>query len=148
MFQNASIMKQYLSFVLLFSFLLFTSCEDILECIINVRPELSQRELNNAFVDEYYFDTITAEVKNEPNDNGYDYYFSVSGNVPRGLDVIYEYRRIIFEGFPTEPGRYTIRVSLNVEAFNEFYYDDFGNERYHDPLCTNNTSRVYTLVVR
>lgn len=145
---KSSIMKKYLSLFLMFSLLTLTSCEDIVECIINVRPELSGRELQTAYVDDYYFDTVTAQIKNEPFDNGYYYYFTVSGEIPRGIDVIYEYRRIIFEGRPLEPGRYTIRVSLTAEAENDFYYDDNGNQRYHDPLCSNDTSRVYTLVVR
>ncbi|WP_248722832.1 hypothetical protein [Seonamhaeicola sp. ML3] len=142
-------MKQYYSLLLVFCITFcFYSCDDVLECIINVRPELHNNDMDIARVDSYYFETITAEVKNEPNDNDYDYFFSVSGNVPKGLDIVYEYRRIIIEGIPKETGRYTIRVSLDVVALNEFYFDEFGNEIYHAPLCTNTTSKVYTIVVR
>ncbi|WP_299554165.1 hypothetical protein [Seonamhaeicola sp.] len=143
-------MKQYyVSAILLFSFFLFNGCNDILECIINVRPELANKTLDHGHVNEYYSETITAQVKNEPHDNGYDYYFTVSGNIPAGIEVYYDYREVIFEGIPQEPGRYTIRVSLYVEAINECYFDEFeGREICHDPLCSNNTSRVYTLVVR
>lgn len=141
-------MKHHLSLVLFLSLLTLTSCEDIIDCIINVRPELKGNELEPARLDEYYFETISAEIKNEPRDNDYDYYFSVSGNIPRGLDVVYNYREVVFEGIPREPGRYNIRVSLNVEAINEYYYDEFGNERRRDPLCSHNTSKTYTLIVR
>ncbi|TYA78749.1 hypothetical protein [Seonamhaeicola marinus] len=141
-------MKHYLSIFLVFSFFAFTACDDVVDCIINVRPELKNKELDHAHVDEYYFETVSAEIKNETRDNDYDYFFRVSGDLPRGLDVIYERRKVVFEGIPREPGRYTIRVHLEVEAFNEYYFDEYGNERYHDPLCSNNTSKVYTLVVR
>ncbi len=138
----------YTALFLLVSLFTFSGCEDIVDCIINVRPELRNDDLDRAYLDEYYFDAVTAEIKNEPNDNDYDYYFSVSGRVPRGIDVIYERRRVVFEGVPREKGTYTIKVSLEVEALNGYYYDDFGNERYDDPLCSDNTSKTYTLVVR
>lgn len=141
-------MKQYISILLLIAMFSFTACEDILECIINVRPELQNRDLEVGYVNQYYYDSILAEIKNEPFDDGYDYYFNVSGHIPKGIEVYYEYREVIFEGVPQESGRFTIRVSLDVDAINEYYYDEYGNERYHDPLCTDNTSKVYTLVVR
>lgn len=137
----------YLIIALLISFLTFNGCEDVLDCIINVRPELHNKTLARATVDEFYSETITAEIKNEPNDNGYDYYFSISGNLPEGIDVIYDYRDVIIEGVPLESGRFTFRVFLDVEAIDNYYYDDFGNRRYNDPLCSDNTSRTYTLVV-
>ncbi|WP_406683619.1 hypothetical protein N1F78_13135 [Seonamhaeicola sp. MEBiC1930] len=141
-------MKQFFPIVLTFSFFLFTGCEDVLECIINIRPELENKSLVHGHVDEFYFESISAEIKNEPNDNVYDYYFSVSGNIPEGIELFYDYREVVFEGIPKETGRFTLRVSLTAEAIVEYYYDEFGNEYYHDPLCSNNTSRVYTLVIR
>jgi len=142
-------MKQYLPFILLISFFSLTNCVDILECIINIRPELSSKKLEVAHNNQYYFDSITAEVKNEPYDDGYDYYFTVSGEIPEGIEVFYEYRKVIFKGVPQESGRFNISVYLYVEAINECYYDDVeGRERCHDPLCDNNASRMYTLKVR
>ncbi|MFY0714233.1 hypothetical protein J1D01_11180 [Seonamhaeicola sp. NFXS20] len=141
-------MNKNLSLTFLLSLFLFTSCADILECIINVRPELADKSLEHAHVDQHYFETISAEVKNEPHDNGYDYYFTVSGDIPEGIEIFYDYREVILEGKPKESGSFTIRVSLYVEAVNECYYDEFEErEKCHDPLCSNNTSRVYTLVV-
>jgi hypothetical protein len=140
-------MKQYISVILLIAFFTLNSCENILDCIINVRPELHDVELDEGFIDHYYFDKITAEIKNEPNDNSYDYYFDVSGNIPNGIDIIYDYREVILEGTPTESGRFTFRVFLDVDSYNEYYYDEFGNEVFDDSLCTDSTSKTYTLII-
>ncbi|TWO32811.1 hypothetical protein E1J38_008065 [Seonamhaeicola sediminis] len=140
--------RQYLYYLLSMFFIFFASCDDVLDCIINVRPELQNKSLEFARVDQFYLETISAEVKNEPNDNGYNYYFTVTGNIPKGIEVYYDYRKVIFEGTPIEKGRFTIRVSLYVESLDECYYDDFeGRTICHDPLCTNNTSRAYTLSI-
>lgn len=142
-------MKQYIPIILLISFFSFTSCEDILDCIINVRPELHDKTLAIGNVDEFYSENITAEIKNEVRDNDYDYYFNVSGQLPEGIEVFYDtYREVFFEGVPKESGRFRITVSLEVVALQDFYYDDFGNERYHDPLCSDNTSKTYYLAIR
>lgn len=143
-------MKQYIPVILLISFFSFTSCEDVLDCIINVRPELSDKVLEIGLVDEYYFDNITAQINNEPRDNDYDYYFNVTGRLPEGIEVYYDkYREVIFEGVPKESGRFRITVSLEVVALNGgYYYDDFGNERFNDPLCSDYTSKTYVLAIK
>ena len=140
-------MKRYIFLTVLSFFFLFNSCENVLDCIINVRPELHDVNLKEGHLDHYYFDKITAEIKNEPNDNSYDYYFNVSGNIPAGLDVIYDYREVVLEGIPTESGRFTFRVHLDVDPYNDHYYDEFGNVVYDDALCTDSTSKTYTLVI-
>ncbi len=137
-------MKYYYPLILVAVFL-SSSCSNVIDCLINVRPELQHRQLEAGYADRYYFDKISAQIKNDPNDNSYDYYFSVSGEVPRGIDVIYDYRDVIFEGVPEETGRFRIRVSLDVDAY-EYY--DYQTDTYSDGLCTDYTSKVYTLVIR
>ena len=118
-----------------------------MDCIINVRPELHDVNLKDGRIDYYYFDKITAEIKNEPNDNSYDYYFDVYGDIPAGLDIIYDYREVIFEGIPTESGRFTFRVHLNVDPYDDYYYDEYGDVVYDDKLCTDHTTKDYTLII-
>ena len=140
-------MKQLVFIILLFSFFTFNSCENVVDCIINVRPVLSDKTLPIGGVNQYYSEVISAEIKNEPQDNAYDYYFDVRGKIPDGLEVIYDYRDIFIEGMPTRAGRYTFTVYLDVDAPYGYYYDEFGNERYDDALCSDSTSRTYTIVI-
>ncbi len=141
-------MKQSLAILIFLSFFLFTNCEDTLDCIINVRPVLPHKSLEIGLVNRYYFETITAEIKNEPRDNDYDYYFDISGEIPEGLNVIFDYRDVIIEGTPLKSGRYTFTVYLDVDPPYSYYYDDFGNERYDDALCSDNTSKSYTIAIK
>lgn len=142
-------MKQYIPIILLFSFFTLSNCEDVVDCIINVRPELQDKVLAIGFVDEFYFDSIAAEVKNDAQDNNYDYYFNVSGRLPEGIEVFYDtYREVTFEGVPKESGRFRITVSVEVVALDAYYYDDFGNEIFDDNLCEDYTSKTYVLAVK
>ncbi len=131
-------MKQLYVILALVTFLLVTNCEDIVDCIINVRPELSEERLQVGFEGEYYFDKVRAGIKNEPLDNDYDYYMSVDGDIPAGIELFFEYREVIFEGVPIETGRFTFTVHLDVEYV--------GNE-INDPLCDSYTSRTYTIAI-
>ncbi len=136
-------MKRYLPIILLIPFFSLSGCDDVLDCIINVRPELHAKTLAIGFVDEYYSETITAEIKNEVNDNDYDYYFDVTGKLPRGVEVFYNRRReVVFKGVPTESGRFTIDVYLEVTP----HYNEFGRD--NGPLCSDNTSKSYTLAIK
>lgn len=137
-------MKRYLLIILLISFFSFSGCEDVLDCIVNVRPELHDKTLAVGHVDTYYSDLISAEIKNEVQDDAYDYYFDVSGRLPDGIEVYYNrYREVVFKGIPKESGRYTVRVFLEVRP----HYNEFENDRVNGPLCSDNTSKTYTLVI-
>lgn len=141
-------MRHYSLIILLFSFFSLTNCEDIVDCIINVRPELADKALATGSFDNYYYDRITAQIKNEPRDNDYEYYFNVVGKLPRGIEVIYYDREVVFEGTPLETGRFSFEIFLEVNPYyNTYNYDGNGNAYYDDALCTDNTSKLYTLIV-
>ncbi len=136
-------MKRYLPIILLISFFSLSGCDDVLDCIINVRPELHAKTLAVGLVDEYYSEIITAEIKNEPNDNDYDYYFDVSGRLPEGIEVVYNrHREVVFKGVPKESGRFNIKVYLEVIP----HYNEYG--RSNGPLCSDDTSRSYVLAIK
>lgn len=141
-------MRQSILILLLLSFFTFTNCENVVDCIINVRPVLSDKTLAIGGVNQYYSEIINAEIKNEPQDNAYEYYFDVRGNIPDGLDVIIDYRDVFIEGMPTKAGRYTFTVYLDVDPPNGYYYDEYGNERYDDSLCSDSTSKTYTIAIK
>ena len=141
-------MKQSLPLFILLSFFLFTNCENTLDCIINVRPVLPHKSLEIGLVNRYYSEIITAEIKNEPRDNDYEYYYEISGEIPEGLEVIFDYRDVIIEGTPLKSGRFSFTIYLDVDPPYSYYYDDDGNERYNDDLCSDNTSKRYTIAIK
>ena len=140
-------MKKLPSSFLVLSFLLLISCQDALECIINKHPELSNQPLSSAQVDQFYSDTITAQIKNEPSDDNYNYYFSIDGALPRGIDYYIDYRTIFLEGTPLVSGTYNFTVRLTVEQSDNYIEECENKLNDCDGLCGDTTSQAYTLLV-
>ena len=140
-------MKKIVKLSFISTFLLFMSCQDILECVINRHPELSSKTLASAQINQLYFETIEAEIKNDPMDNSYDYYFSIDGNLPRGIDSNVDYRTMIFEGVPLVTGTYKFTVRVSVQQ--SFNYRDECESNFNDcdVLCSESTSKDYTIIV-
>ena len=138
---NLAIMKttRFL-FVVLFSFIIF-GCEDPLNCIIPKKPELKTNGFPIGSTEAYYYAEVKAEIKNEPRDNDYDYYFEVSG-LPLGLDYFVNYRTLSIEGDPLETGTFRVTVYLDVDG-------PFSNNFNEEPdiLCDYSTSKTYTLII-
>jgi len=122
-------------------FLSLLSCDEVFECMLGLEPEINEPSVDQAFIGEPYFDTISAEVKNEPFDNAYDYYFDVVGELPEGIDILFFYRRIELTGTPTEAGRFNFTVYLTVESFDDGFVDT-------SPTCKDEVSRDFTLLVK
>jgi hypothetical protein len=140
-------MRKFLSLIFILTLLSFISCQDILECIINRHPELPNKTLASAQVNQFYIETIQAEIKNEPMDDNYDYYFSIDGNLPRGIDSYVDYRTIVFEGEPYLAGTYKFTIRLSVEQSYNYSEECENNFNDCDGLCSESTSQVYTIIV-
>lgn len=137
--------KKSLKFILILSFISLYSCQDILECVINRHPELQDKTLEIGRKDHLYQDFIKAQIKNEPLDNSYDYFFHISDNLPPGLNIIVDFRTLIIEGVPEEAGTYFIEVNLRAQQY-DYYYDDCESDFNDcDGLCSETTSRTYAL---
>ena len=134
--------------LLLLALVVITSCQDILECVINRHPQLPDQRLEVGQVDRYYYDEILADIKNEPRDNSYYYYFSVSGDLPPGMDYRIEYRTIVLEGTPIKSGNYRMNVHLSVEQANDYHEECENNLNDCDGLCTETTVRTYNIIIR
>lgn len=132
--------KNYL-FIFL-SFFLFTSCDDALECAFGVNPEINENSIEPAVLDQDYFALITAEVDNAANDNAFDYFFAIEGDLPQGINVFFNFRQIEIYGRPQETGRFNFRVYLSVGRFDPDtgFYDN-------DPTCNSEVSKGFTLEV-
>lgn len=140
-------MRKFLSLFFMLTILSFISCQDILECIINRHPELPNKTLELAEVNQFYTESIQAEIKNEPLDDSYIYYFSIDGNLPRGIDFYVDYRTVVFEGVPLVAGSYSFKVRLNVKQESNYLDDCESSLNDCDGLCSESTSKLYTIIV-
>jgi len=138
-------MRKWLSLFFMLTLLSFNSCQDILECVINSHPELPNKTLSVAQVNQFYTESIQAEIKNEPMDDSYEYYFTIDGNLPRGIDYYVDYRTVVFEGEPYLAGTYNFTLRLSVEQSNNYECENELNNC--DGLCSDSTSQVYTIIV-
>ncbi len=129
--------------VILFVFALFLfSCEDLINCVIPRSPELSDKEFPVGSTQSYYYTEVRAEIKNEPFDNDYDYFFEIENDLPLGLDFYVNNRTLSIEGDPIIPGTYTVKILLFVEGP---FRDGFDGDNAQ--LCEDTTSKVYTLII-
>ena len=127
-----------------------TSCDPILDGIINAHARLEDKELaiGNRGVD--YRDGISAQVKNDPCDDCYYYTFDFNVNdLPEGLSVIVYDRSVEIIGVPEESGRFNFEVFVWVDRI-ESYYDDDDHGIFYDEghLTDSSDRRVYTLTIR
>ncbi len=102
---------------------LFFGCSELIDCVASARPNLHSKDLYNGSVGSNYADFIEADITNEPDDNAYDYFFQVDGNLPVSLTYHEQGRKIFFTGVPTVAGTYTFSVRLTVDPPN---YEDYG----------------------
>ena len=122
--------------------------EDIADCILGRRPELTEKVFPVGRFAHYYLVEISAEIKNEPNDNDYDYFFQIDeSSLPSGIEFNVEHRVVRFSGIPLERCTFEITVYLDVEGYDEPYYDEDGEIYYSDGLCSSSTFETYTLVI-
>jgi len=134
--------------ILLLLFLgLMNSCDSVTDCIINTRPHLPHKDLKTGVDGVYYEDIIRAEIRNEPRDRDYWYYFTVSG-LPSGLDYEFIGQDLFIYGTPQSTGRYSVEVFLEVEprflSFDDG--DDFTEDG--DSLCSYTDERFFSLFIR
>ncbi|WP_299392397.1 Ig domain-containing protein [uncultured Gelidibacter sp.] len=123
---------------------MFLSCDTIVECIVNKRPELPDTSFKVGNVNGYYYQELTAEIKNEPRDDNYSYNFDINGNLPDGLSVTTTNRTLVIEGMPSAPGTFNFTIYLYVEGPE--YYDE-ESDKYKDGLCSKSTSKKYSIII-
>ena len=119
---------------------IFFGCDEIIECVFNINPEINDKQLVIGVVGERYRDRITAQINNEVNDNDYDYFFDVFGELPPGIFVDFNRRSIDIFGIPEESGVYRFQVELFVERFDINGLDG-------SPTCSESTVREFTIQV-
>lgn len=139
-------------FTLLVIIPLFTlsGCSELIDCIGSSKPEIATNELRNGYVGFAYNESITAQVRNNSNDDSFYYYFDIEGTVPPGISYSFVGRKIYFTGAPTQTGVFTFKVNLKIEAPEDYDDDDDGIFEDDDRICFGNdtTQKTFTITVQ
>jgi len=83
-----------------------------------------------------YYETISANVKNDPNDDYYQYRFQVTGNLHQGLQYYAEGNKLVITGVPEETGTVNFQLKVEVTLDDE----ELG-------ICTETAKSTYELTV-
>lgn len=132
--------------LLVSSALLVSSCAELFDCIAKAQPDIHSKVMKTGFVGTAYNDFIEADVTNDPNDNDYDYFYSITGNLPVGMSYFEQGRRVYLNGVPTVAGTYTFRVRLTIDPPN---YEDYGWDG-GNRICfgDDTTTKEFTITVQ
>lgn len=133
-------MKKRIPLLLLLSFFTLFSCNDFFECITNKRPEIHDATFRRGEVGVYYYAEVTTEIKNEPRDNDYGYFYELYGELPDGMQMFVNYRTVSFEGVPEVPGRYTFTLGLYVDP-------PIDGDGFQEVMCTDYTSKDFSILI-
>lgn len=119
----------------------FVGCEeifsDIIQCAINIHPELPDQQLKEGKMGESYYDEVRASMINEPNNDYYYYNFNISGTLPEGIVIGMDGRTVFIGGTPVQSGRYIIKINVEVEPYDEEIF-----------LCDNSAYHEYVLLIK
>jgi hypothetical protein len=120
--------------------LAFSGCEDIINSVVECSikdVKLENKTLRIGTVGRNYYETISANVKNDPNDDYYMYDFFITGKLQKGLQFYTEGNKFVINGVPEEAGTIgfvlTVEVTLDDEALG---------------LCRETAKRSYELTVK
>ncbi len=145
-------MRNTTSFYALLCILLsltMSGCSELLDCVASARPDIHSKTLVNGTVGHPYSDFIDSDVTNDPNDNAYDYYFSVNGNLPPGMTYHEQGRKVYFTGTPTQAGSFTFEVKLTVDPPDNYNLDGgFWNDGNRICFGNDTTKKQFTIVIQ
>lgn len=94
---------------------LLTGCDAVLDCLDNDGPVFNKVELRPAVLNQVYSDSIIASVRNEPQDQRFDYQFSLSGQLPAGIVADPVAQNLVFRGTPTVAGEFPFKLYVEVD---------------------------------
>lgn len=129
--------------------LTMTSCAELFDCVASARPNIHSKTLLTGHVGTQYNDFVDSDITNDSNDNGYDYFFSINGNLPPGMTYHQAGRKVWFTGSPTQTGSYTFTIKLTVDP-PEDYNPDAGFWEDGNKICFDNDtdSKEFTIVIQ
>ncbi len=123
-----------------------SACDDVekaIDCIDDDRPQFSRNDLPDPVLNEAYNETITASISNTPNDDDFDYAFTLDGYLPTGISFRQDGRTAYFEGAATEIGTWVPTLNVVVSDGG----GAFGDGADADTLCRTTRTETFTMVV-
>lgn len=124
-----------------FCALLLGACDNPLNCLIDDRPVLDTDSLDQPVLNQVYRSHIGVSIKNNTADDVYDYKWTLTGDLPPGIDYEVNARRLRFTGTATSLGDYPYTVRVLVESDN-FLLDVSASQ-----MCRQSVTREYTMSV-
>lgn len=94
--------------------LALSGCDSITDCLDNDGPELSPSTLPNPTLNQEYNQVVHVGIRNEPNDDRFNYEFTLSGRIPEGLQSTSAGRDMSIFGTPIELGNFDFSVTVEV----------------------------------
>lgn len=129
--------------------LTMSGCAELFDCVASARPNIHSKVLIIGNVGYMYNDFIEADVTNDSNDNSYDYYFSLEGDLPPGMTYHEQGRKVFFSGIPTQAGSYRFRIKLTVDPDDSYNPDEgFFEDGNHICFGDDTTTKEFTIVVQ
>jgi len=133
-------MKKHLPLLLVFSFFMLFGCDNILDCVTNKRPQIHDANFRDGKIGVYYYQEVTTEIKNEPRDNDYEYYYELYGELPDGIQMFVNYRTVSFEGTPEVSGRFVFSLGLFVDP-------PLNDDGFEEVMCSEYTSKDFSIYI-
>lgn len=94
--------------------LTLSGCDTFTDCLDNDGPELSPGTLPNPILNQEYNQVIHVGIRNEPNDDRFNFEFTLSGRIPDGLQTTFAGRDMNIFGTPIELGDFDFSVTVEV----------------------------------
>jgi hypothetical protein len=127
---------------------LLVGCEDladgIYEMAVGEDMQITTTEVPDGVIGVAYEWRVSAEVKNEPNDDAYDYNWElVRGTLPEGLLFSDKGDRALVSGIPEEVGSFeiTIRVCSDRLRVEDLWDED-------SDVWSSSDSEEFTIIIR
>jgi len=121
--------------------------DEVFDCLDNDGPEFKNDHIPPAVLNQVYYARINAAIHHEPHDNAYNYQYSLSGDLPRGVSLYTSNRYVELRGTPVEHGSFYFKLTVRVTPSSYSYFDDDDSYDDGDSLCTTIESKNFVLSV-
>jgi len=126
--------------LLLFCSFVLSACDELIDlavdCVDDDKPELRPTMLANPVLNQLYDELILVSIRNEPFDDSFDYQFTLTGELPEGIETESDGRTFRLLGTPIELGEYRFSVRVDVIGTDNLFNNTNG-------LCLTTDTRNY-----
>jgi hypothetical protein len=126
--------------VILCSFIIVTGCQEVLDCIAGIKPNLIEKELATGSISQHYNDNVAFEMEHADTEDYFINDLSIEGNLPPGIGNFITQNAITFNGMPTNTGEYEFIIKITVSPHT-------SNADGSDDMCGNVSSKHYRIII-